>query len=336
MRRDWHRVFGVTLADVVTGLPFRVVQELELSRMKQRLDVAIIYLTEEQVVEHSWPDLPDGLTDLAEHNLVTYKSLRESLTCGSMWELVSHAVIYGKHEWKKGWEAVVQDHTKTKLIAVTTHRPDWLRPGDNPSQRELTEGVFEIEFLKLIIRVIVPREVTQTARNALWHLLSGDPELVRYGMEHYQARDAGLYNILNDLRETYEMEGLEMPYTKEDYKREFAKELFRKISPNERYEVFLLMSPDERREWLDALPPSAWRDVLGTLPPSAWRDVLGTLPPSEGRALLNTLPPNERREWLGELPVEERLSGLSAEQIEAYLNKIRKATPPNDDATGRN
>jgi len=44
--RDWHRVFGVSLADVVTGLPFEVVQELELSRPKQRLDVAIIRLTE--------------------------------------------------------------------------------------------------------------------------------------------------------------------------------------------------------------------------------------------------------------------------------------------------
>jgi len=44
--RDWDRVFGVSLADVVTGLPFEVVQELELSRPKQRLDVAIIRLTE--------------------------------------------------------------------------------------------------------------------------------------------------------------------------------------------------------------------------------------------------------------------------------------------------
>ena len=94
--RDWHRVFGVSLADVVTGLPFRVVQELELSRMKQRLDVAIIRLTESQVSEHVWPDLPDGLTDLADHNLVSYKSMRESLTKPSTWELVSYGVTYAK------------------------------------------------------------------------------------------------------------------------------------------------------------------------------------------------------------------------------------------------
>ena len=77
------------MADVVTGLPFHVVLELELSRPKQRLDVAVISLAERSPAEHSWPDLPDGLTDLADHNLVSYKSIRESLTCGGMWELVS-------------------------------------------------------------------------------------------------------------------------------------------------------------------------------------------------------------------------------------------------------
>jgi hypothetical protein len=205
--RDWHRVFGVSLADVVTGLPFRVVQELELSRMKQRLDVAIIRLTEAQLSEHSWPDLPDGLTDLSDHTLVSYKSMRESLTCSSMWELVSYGVLYGKQQWKKGWEAAVGDRTKLRLIAVSTHRPAWLTPRDDPAQRTLPEGVHEIDLLHLVMRVIVPREVATTARNTLWHLLSGDAELVRLGMENYQARDAALYNILNDLRETYFRDG---------------------------------------------------------------------------------------------------------------------------------
>ena len=94
--KAWHRIFGVSLADVVTGLPFRVEQELELSRMRQRLDVAIIRLTEAAASDHSWPDLPDGLTDLADHNLLSYKSLRENLTCGSILDLVSYGVIYAK------------------------------------------------------------------------------------------------------------------------------------------------------------------------------------------------------------------------------------------------
>jgi hypothetical protein len=252
MRRDWHRLFGVSLADVVTGLPFCVVQELELSRMKQRLDVAIIRLTEAELSEHSWPDLPDGLTDLADYSLLSYKSIRESLTCGSMWELVSHGVIYGKQEWKKGWEAAVEDRRKLRLIAVSTHRPAWLTLGDDPAQRKLTAGVYEIAFLRLSVRIVVPREVARTPRNALWHLLSGDPELVRFGMEHYEARDAELYNILNDLRETYAMEGWEMPYTKEDYKREVARELFQKMPPSERRELLDQLPAGERLSGLSA------------------------------------------------------------------------------------
>jgi hypothetical protein len=290
--RDWHRVFSVSLADVVTGLPFRVVQEFELSRLKQRLDTAIICLTEAQVSEHFWPDLPDGLTDLADHNLLSYKSMHESLTCASMWELVSHAVIYGKQHWKKSWAAALQDPRKLRLIAVTTHRPEWLTPGDDPSQRKLADGVYEIEFLKLVIRIIVPREVAKTPRNALWHLLSGDPELVRFGMQHYQARDAELYNILNDLREAYALEGFEMPYTKEDYKREVAKELFQKISPTER------------------------------------RELLGQLPVEER---LSGLSPDE---VLRGLSPDERLRGLSPEQIEAYLNHVRKGDASEGDIVG--
>jgi hypothetical protein len=49
--RDWHRIFAVSLADVVTGLPFHVVQELELARVKQRLDVALVRLLEMQYTE---------------------------------------------------------------------------------------------------------------------------------------------------------------------------------------------------------------------------------------------------------------------------------------------
>jgi len=69
-------------------------------------------------------------------------------------------------------------------------------------------------FLQLVIRILIPREVARTPQNALWHLLSGDPELVHFGMEHYQARDAELYNIVNDLRVTYAMEDWKCPTRK--------------------------------------------------------------------------------------------------------------------------
>jgi hypothetical protein len=296
--RDWHRIFAVSLADVVTGLPFHVVQELELARIKQRLDVALIRLIGARLREQaaSWPDLPDGLEELADHNLVSYKSLHESLTCGAMCEVVSNAVLYAKQEWGDDWEATLLDSARLKLLAVTTHRPVWLKPDQEPGQTCRMPGVYDVQFLRLTIRVIVPREVGQTPKNALWHLLSGDPDRVRYGMEHYHLHDAALYNILNDLRETYALEGVEMPYTIEDYKREVARELLKKMSPRERREV---LSPDELLEGLS--PPER---LQGLSPPER----------------LQGLSPRERLQGLSP---RELLEILPPEEIQAYLDELR-------------
>jgi hypothetical protein len=77
-----------------------------------------------------------------------------------------------------------------------------------------------------------------------------------YGMEHYHLHDAALYNILNDLRETYALEGAEMPYTVEDYRREVARELLKRMSPHERLDGLSLEEVqaylDERRRQADA------------------------------------------------------------------------------------
>jgi hypothetical protein len=254
--RNWHRIFAVSLADVVTGLPFHVLQELELAQIKQRLDVALIRLFEALLGQRFWPDLPDGLEDLADHNLVTYKSLHESLSCSAICELVSHGVLYAKQEWDD-WEAALPDPARLRLLAVATHRPAWLKPDEQPGQTCRMPGVYEIQVLQLTIRVIVPREVALIPKNALWHLLSADPERVRYGTEHYHLRNPVLYNMLNDLKETYALEGVEMPYTIEDYKREVARELLKKMSPREIREV---LSPRELLEGLSLEEIQAYLD----------------------------------------------------------------------------
>ncbi|NUQ64116.1 MAG: hypothetical protein HUU20_16705 [Pirellulales bacterium] len=103
--------------------------------------------------QHVWRDLPDGLTDLADHNLVSYKSMRESLTKPSTWELVSYGVAYAKQQWRKGWAASAQDPSKLRLIAVATLRPAWLIPDEGPTLREVAQGVYEIDVLDLVIRI---------------------------------------------------------------------------------------------------------------------------------------------------------------------------------------
>ena len=90
--RDWHRLFGLLLTDFFTGLPFTVEVERDLSEQQQFLDVVIVRRGE----GNSSVRLPDGLDDLLEHNLITFKSHHESLDAWAMKELMGHYVAYRK------------------------------------------------------------------------------------------------------------------------------------------------------------------------------------------------------------------------------------------------
>ncbi len=101
-----------------------------------------------------------------------------------------------------------------------------------------------------------------------------------------------------------------MPYTMEDFQRQYVKEHFRRLTPK------------ERREAVELLPPEERRHVLEWLPPEERRQVVQSLPPEERREVVQSLPPEERREVVQSLPPEERLAGLSAEQIQQYLDQL--------------
>src|SRR3954452_6148617 len=90
--RDWHRLFGLLLTDFFTDSPFTVEVERDLSEQQQFLDVVILRRGRGRFVGR----LPDGLDGLSDHNLITFKSLREALDARAMKELVGHYVAYRK------------------------------------------------------------------------------------------------------------------------------------------------------------------------------------------------------------------------------------------------
>ena len=90
--RDWHRLFGLLLADFFTDSPFTVEVERDLSAQQQFLDVVILRRGRGRFVGR----LPDGLDGLAAHNLISFKSHREALDGWAMKELVGHYVAYRK------------------------------------------------------------------------------------------------------------------------------------------------------------------------------------------------------------------------------------------------
>ena len=86
----------------------------------------------------------------------------------------------------------------------------------------------------------------------------------------------------------------------EDFKRQYIKEHFPQLTPEER------------------------REILQSLPAEERREVLESLRPGERRAVLESLPPGER------------LAGLSVDQIRQYLEQLTAARPASRASNGGN
>lgn len=87
---NWHRMFGLVMTDFFTGSPYKVELELDLSKQKQFLDVVVIR-KEPGTFQGR---LPDGLENMADHNLISFKSHQESFDAWAMKELIGHYVNY--------------------------------------------------------------------------------------------------------------------------------------------------------------------------------------------------------------------------------------------------
>jgi Mg/Co/Ni transporter MgtE len=80
--------------------------------------------------------------------------------------------------------------------------------------------------------------------------------------------------LLLTLFEGLEAEGLAMPYTMEDFNRQFFRERFLRLTPEQRREMLQALPPEERRDLLRALPPE---QVLAALSPEQIRQYLDRL-----------------------------------------------------------
>src|SRR5204863_9579715 len=80
------------------------------------------------------------------------------------------------------------------------------------------------------------------------HYVNAAPEQVQYGAEHYRVQSADMSTIAKQLFAAYHVEGLTMPYTIHDFKREIALENLHELTVEERVHG---LSPEEL---LSALP----------------------------------------------------------------------------------
>src|SRR5438477_6428829 len=144
---DWHRLFGLVLTDFFSGSPFVVELEKDLSLKKQLLDVIILRKS-----PGAFPGpLPEGLEDLATHNLITFKSHQESLDDWALKELTGHYVNYRKQVSPSLQQLLPE--TDFRLYAVCARFPHNL--AGQVAWVELQPGVYECRRGTDVIRVVV-------------------------------------------------------------------------------------------------------------------------------------------------------------------------------------
>ncbi len=290
----------------------RIVQELDLSLRRIQLDLAVIYASPEDAGAKlgPWPDLADGLEELTYQNLVTYKGPGQPMRLATMLELAGFLVDYAKLEFRGDWDPLKQPNAeqaandeseeseeasqardkfvndfvygeRSGVYAVSTHRPEWLQPDAKAWQEQLKPGVYEVTGFELPIRLIVPREVALIPRNALWHLLSGVPERIEYGLKHCELKDRVMFGIFQDqLNRSYCEGGIPMPITVEDYRREFFERVLSEATPEQLASAIAMLSPEQR---LSGLSPE---DRLSGLLPE---DRLDGLSPEEIQTAMEKL-----------------------------------------------
>ena len=118
--RDWHRLFGLLLTDFFKNSPSVVEVERDRSQQQQFLDVVIVRRR-----RGKFPGpLPDGLSGLAEHNLITFKSLHEALDDWVIWELLGSNVAYRKFVSRSPSELLPEDRLRLYAVCALS-RTTW-------------------------------------------------------------------------------------------------------------------------------------------------------------------------------------------------------------------
>ncbi len=272
---DWHRLFGLALCDLFAGSPWIVELEKDLSQKRQLLDVVVLRRGPGEFTGR----LPDGLEHLADYNLLSYKSLREPLDDWALKELTGHYVNYRKLVSPK--ELLPEE--SFQLFGVCTRFPQKLAA---QSRLEPThQGVYLLRRGTDCIVVVVLSEISRAEHNSLWHLFSAVPDVVRFGAAHYRQRMAEMSGIVNKLFETYELEGIAMPYTMEDFRREYLAELppeerVKGLPPEERLKG---LSPEERLRGLSSAEIEALKAYLDKLDPEKTPKRVGAKARSDSR-----------------------------------------------------
>jgi hypothetical protein len=253
-KTDWHRLLGLIFTDFFTGSAWNVELEKDLSVKRQLLDIIILRRDGGGMID----PLPDGLEGMKKHNLLTFKSIREPLDDWVLKELTGHYVNYRKQISPSFNDLYPED--QFQLYGITARYPKKLFS----QQVELTkvqDGVYDMYRGSDNIRLIVLNEIPHAKHNAIWHLFSGIPGEVEFAARQYRGKTQEISTVLNSLFDNYNLEGIPVSYTMQDFQRDYVKNHLEVLSPDDRLKG---LSPDDRLKGLslsDRLKGISFEDI---------------------------------------------------------------------------
>lgn len=236
---DWHRFFGLFLTDFFADSPFEVEIEHDLSLKQQLLDVVVIRRGEGTFDRR----LPDGLEELSDHNLVTFKSHQTQLSSWALNELLGHYVNYRKQVSNSPKEWDLLPEAQFRLFAVSGRFPRALHR-DYPLT-EILPGVYQVQWGDQTIRIIVAGELNEEQHNAMIHLFSVNQQRLQYAVEEYRQFSPQSSTLIQQLLQQLGREGITLPYTMEDFLRESKEKLIKELTPEERQRIVQELPPEE-------------------------------------------------------------------------------------------
>jgi hypothetical protein len=224
----------MALAQYFSGTAWQVDVEVDLSLQQQRLDIAVVRRGG-QSIEPLWPD---GFGTPAEYNLLTFKALKDPLAAWTLKELAGHGVNYRKFVSPDLDHLLPED--QFRLLAASMHFPRQL--ASRVTLQPQGPGAYDVIWGVDTIRILVLREMPEAEQNVVWNLFSGDQKRIATAFQRLQPRLQSYSSLVNQLLKYYGLEGIPMPYTMEDLKREVAQDVLKELTREQRLEG---LSPEE-------------------------------------------------------------------------------------------
>jgi hypothetical protein len=242
--RDWHRLFALMLHYRLIDTPLEVETEIDVTKQIQALDILVVRRSPGEINV----TLPDGFSDLAKYNLISFKSIHEALDKWAIRELSSHYV--GFRKLVSGSKEYV-DENEFRLFAICARSPQKLKR--ECQLQVVSPGVYYEPAYG--IQIIVVAELPTVPHNSQLFFFAAQQDLLQYGKDQIQGCSDETSRFLNVLLERISGDQ-DMKIDADKWLDEMEDEMLQRMPVNKRLkglrpeEVFQNFRPEDRLQGL--------------------------------------------------------------------------------------